>query len=102
LHIATFTKHCTTQLHRWLAQLDTISIIFDQWDTLRLHFQIAADSKCCYSAQQLFDIYNDPEMKLYLLCMSKVLNEVIFVNKAFQAYNADITKLTHYLLQLYK
>ena len=41
-------------------------------------------------------------MKLYLLCMRKVLNEVISVNKAFQASNADVTKLTRDLLQLYK
>jgi len=83
-------------------RLDAITIILDQWDVLRLHFQIAAGSERCYSAQQLFKIYNDPQMKLYLLCMRKVLNEVISVNKAFQASNADVTKLTRDLLQLYK
>jgi len=75
--------------------------ILDQWDALKLHFQLAASTERCYTAQQLCDMFSDICNKLYVLCMRKVLTEVNKMNKAFQAANADVTKLTTDLLQLY-
>jgi len=83
---------------RWLAYLEAIVTILDQCDDLKLHFQLAASTEHCYTAQQLCDMFSDVCNKLYLLCMRKVLTEV---NKVFQAANADVTKLTGDLLQLY-
>jgi hypothetical protein len=90
--------HCET---RWLAREAAESTILDQWDALKLHFQMVASNERCYTAQQLSSMFNDNANKLFLLCLRKFLREVIKVNKLFQSENADVTKLTADLLQLY-
>ena len=46
-------------------------------------------------------MFKDIRNRLYLLCMRKVLNEVVKVNRAFQAGSSgDVTKLLSDLLQL--
>jgi len=45
---------------RWLARLEAINGILDQWDALKMHFEIASDTERCYLAKQLHSAYTDP------------------------------------------
>lgn len=85
---------------RWLARLDAMTVIIDQWDALKVHFEMAASSERCHTARMLSDAYKSPDNKLYMLYTRKLLKEVVKVNTLFQAENADVTKLTHDLLIL--
>ena len=87
---------------RWLARLEAINVILDEWEPLKLHFEMAASKERCYTAQELFDAYKDPQNRLYLLFIRKVLKEVVRVDKIFQSQNADITKITDDLLDMYR
>lgn len=90
--------HCDT---RWLAKVDAITTILDQWDVLQLHFQMAAQTERCYTANQLAQMFADKQNRLYCLCMRQVLKEITKVNKLFQSQFADITKLTDDLLHMH-
>jgi len=85
---------------RWLARLEAISIIIDQWDALKLHFEISASTERCYIAKQLADAYKDVKNKLYILHARKVLKEVVRVNKLYQLENVDVSKITNDLLNM--
>lgn len=87
---------------RWLARLEAMNGILDQWDPLQLHFEMAASTERSHTARVLNDAYKDPQNKLYMLYARKVLKEVVKVNKMFQAEIADITKLTEELLGMYR
>ena len=87
---------------RWLARLEAMNVILDQWDALQLHFEMAASSERCHMARMLNNVYKDPQNKLYLLYARKVLKEVVKVNKMFHAENAYITKLTQEMLNMYR
>ncbi|XP_066985911.1 SCAN domain-containing protein 3-like [Macrobrachium rosenbergii] len=87
---------------RWLSRLEAVCAILDQWDALKLHFNISATSERCHTAHQLSNAYKDPQNKLYLLFVRKTLREVVIVNKLFQGQNVDITKLTEDLLDMYR
>ncbi|KAK4325120.1 hypothetical protein Pmani_004275 [Petrolisthes manimaculis] len=87
---------------RWLARLEAMNAILDQWEALQLHFEMAASNERSHTARVLNDAYKDPQNKLYMLYVRKVLKEVVRVNKMFQAENADITKLTEELLSMYR
>lgn len=50
----------------------------------------------------LSDAYKSSDNKLYMLYTRKLPKEVVKVNTLFQAENADVTKLTHDLLILYR
>ena len=62
---------------RWLARLEAINVIIDQWDALKLHFQLAASTERCHIAKVLRDAYKDPHNELYFLFVRKVLKEVV-------------------------
>ena len=85
---------------RWLADLEAMSVIIDQWDTLQLHFVIAASAERCYIAEQLADAYKNVRNKLYMLHIRKVLKEVSKVNKLYESDNVEVTKITVDLLKM--
>ena len=82
---------------RWLARLDAVSTIIDQYDALKLHFQMAASTERCFVAMQLSNAYNDPQNFLYMF-VRKVTKQVVDVNRLFQSEYVDVTKLTSDLL----
>lgn len=85
-------KVCDT---RWLSAEPAVSRILTQLDGLKMHFDLMRYSEKCYSAEVLFDMYNDPVNKLYLLFIRPVLQEAQHTVKAFQGENVDPTKLQH-------
>ncbi|XP_076028495.1 uncharacterized protein LOC143017594 [Oratosquilla oratoria] len=87
---------------RWSSRLEAIGVILDQWDSLKLHFEMCETSERCYTAKQLIQAYNDPHNKLYLLYVRKVLKEVVRVNTLFQGQNVEVAKLTEDLIDMYR
>lgn len=79
-----------------------MTVIIDQWDALKVHFEMASSRERCHIARMLSDAYKSPDNKLYMLYTRKLLKEVVKVNTLFQAENAEVTKLTHDLLILYR
>lgn len=79
---------------RWLVRLQAVDAILDQWDALKLHFQITESNKeRCYTASQLFRMYYTLENKLFLTFLSNSLKGVTAINKLFQSENVDPVKL---------
>lgn len=69
---------------RWLVRLQAINTILEQWDALKLHFQITRSNKeRCYTAHQLYEMYCTPENKLFLT----------FLSNSFQSESVDPMKL---------
>lgn len=87
---------------RWLARLEAINVILDEWDALKLHFEMASSKERCHISKELANAYKDPQTKLYLLFLRKILKEVVRMNKLFQGQNVDITKITDDLLDMYR
>lgn len=87
---------------RLLARLEAINVILDEWDALKRHFELSASKERCHTAKGLSNAYNDPQNKPYLLFVRKVLKKVVRVNKIFQGQNADITKITEDLMDMYR
>lgn len=79
---------------RWLVRLQAIDSILEQWDALKLHFQITASNKeRCYTASQLHGMFCSSENKLFLAFLSKSLKGVMAMNKLFQSEAVDPLKL---------
>ena len=82
--------------------MKSLALFLDQWDSLKLHFEMCKTSERCYTAKQLSQGYNDPHNKLYLFYARKVLKEVVRVNKLFQGQNVEVAKLTEDLIDMYR
>lgn len=68
--------------------------ILEQWDALKLHFQITESNKeRCYTAHQLYGIYCTPENKLFLTFLSNSLKGVMAMNRLFQSESVDPMEL---------
>lgn len=79
---------------RWLVRLQAVDTILEQWDALKLHFQITeSNNERCYTAGQLHGMYGTQENKLYLTFLSRSLKGVMGLNKLFQSDSADPIKL---------
>ncbi len=83
-------KHSET---RWLSRFEILRKIIDQWEELRLHFQIARSKERCYTAEQLYAMFCDIQNKIFLTFLSSELEAICRLNKAFQSDSADVTKL---------
>lgn len=86
---------------RWLALLAAVQVILEEWDALKLHFERSASYEWCFTARKLGNAYRDPQNKLYLLFVRKVLKEVVKLNTLFHSQNAEVTKVTDLLLDMY-
>lgn len=89
---------------RWLARLNAIETILDQWESLRLHFDMARMSERSdigYKAESLYQMYSDDRNKLYLLFLRHSLKKVIEVNKLFQSESVEPFKLLEDVNELY-
>lgn len=87
---------------RWLSIAPCINRILSQFDELKLHFELVKDTEKNYTAQLLFEMYNDPRNKLYLLFLQPVVNEVNRINKLFQLDQGNPMKLLSELINLYQ
>ena len=87
---------------RRLARLEAVSAIIEQYDVLKLHFQMASSKERCYTTSMIKVAFKDPQNLCYLLFMRKILKEVIMVNRLFQSNQRNIVKLTHDLTSMVK
>ncbi|XP_068212529.1 uncharacterized protein [Palaemon carinicauda] len=87
---------------RWLARLEAVGVIIDQWDDLKMNFELAASNENCHITSILGDGYRDDQNKLYFLFIRKTLMELLKVNKIFQSQTADVTKITQDLISMYR
>ena len=93
------TKVCAT---RWLSIEPAVSRILDQWEELKLHFEVTKSSEHCYMAEVLYSMYSDPQNVLYLTFLKSVLGEVQLAMKAFEGEQVDPLKLLDSLVSLIK
>ncbi|KAL0830039.1 hypothetical protein ABMA28_003497 [Loxostege sticticalis] len=70
---------------RWISIEPAVVRILDQWEELKLLFQVARSSEQCYMAEMLYNMYNDPVNHLYLIYIKPIVQEVQKVNKLFES-----------------
>ncbi|XP_025206232.1 uncharacterized protein LOC112602391 [Melanaphis sacchari] len=85
---------------RWLSIETAVVRIIDQWNELKLHFEISRSKEKCYSAEMLYTLYRDEHNLAYLLFLRPLLGEIQRVNKLFESEYADPTKLGSELISL--
>lgn len=85
---------------RWLSISPAVNRILDQWEPLKIHFELSMLSEKCKSAEYLYEHYNDIRNKLFLLYLRPILKDTNHVVKIFQSDNADPTSLLNELTQL--
>ena len=78
---------------RWLARSNCIKRILDNWDSLKLHFQLASSDCDRYLAKELYNMYSDPINELYLVFAMPILSAFERINLLFQSDRADHGKL---------
>ncbi|EMP27574.1 Mps one binder kinase activator-like 2A [Chelonia mydas] len=69
---------------RWLSVHGCCVRVLDQWDELKLHFQLSKDQPQCYDAELLHQMYCGPVNKLHLQFLTPILHEFSRINKLFQ------------------
>ncbi|CAH2084734.1 unnamed protein product [Euphydryas editha] len=79
-------KICAT---RWISIEPAIARILDQWDELKLHFQMSQTAENCYTATMLYSMFQDQRNKLYLIYLKSVLTEVQQTLKIFEGKGTD-------------
>ncbi|XP_026679178.1 uncharacterized protein LOC108252387 isoform X1 [Diaphorina citri] len=75
---------------RWLARFETVSVIYDQFEILKIYFGLEA--KSCYTAELLSHMFN-AKTKLYLAFLLEMLKKICAINKLFQSEQVDNLKL---------
>lgn len=87
---------------RWLARIEAINTILNQWDLLKVHFNIISNSASekCYVSHSLRDMYKNNEAFIYFHFLKSTLSNVVYLNKLFQSNNVDPLKLLNDLNDL--
>lgn len=85
---------------RWLSRYEALIKILEQWDGLKLHFDMAASKERCYTAEQLSNMLKSKTNLLYMTFLGTYLKPITMANKMFQATNADPLKLLEELNNL--
>nr|CAI5842355.1 unnamed protein product [Callosobruchus analis] len=78
---------------RWLSIASAVLRVQEQWVELKLDFNIMKDEDKCYTAHMLYGMYNDDTNYAYICFLKSNLEDVLKVNKAFEANSDDPTKL---------
>lgn len=68
----------------WLSIESAVSRIYDQWLELKTHFNIVKLSDKCYTAELLYQMYNDDINFAYLSFLKPILGEVQRVNSCLK------------------
>ena len=92
-------KMCDT---RWLSIAPCVQRILDQFNVLKLHFCLSKDVERNYTAELLYQMYNDIANKLYLTFLHPVLIDINRVNKLFQTEKCSPIRLVEDLVVLYR
>ena len=87
---------------RWLSIESAVSRILDQWLELKTFFETVRNAERCYTAETLYNMYNDDKNFAIMSFLRSKLVEVQKVNKLFESSNADPTKLLTELSNLLK
>lgn len=85
---------------RWISIEPAIRRIVEQWDELRLHFNLM--KKSCYSSDLIYNMLCDHSNYCYMVYLKAVLHEVQKVTKCFESEDNDPTKLLDALVLLIK
>lgn len=91
------TKVCAT---RWLSIEPAVTRILDQWEELKLHFELTKTSEHCYMADVLHAMYMDKTNYVYLTFLKSILSEVQVAVKSFEGEHTDPVKLLDNLVHL--
>ena len=87
---------------RWMSRYECITRIIDQWDALKLCFQMASSNdERCYTARQLASMYQDPRNYIMLIFLEGTLKDFSRINKLFELANADVVRLGSDLLDFF-
>lgn len=89
---------------RWLVRLDSIDVVLEEWDELRLHFDVYRKKlrgEAGFKSQQLYEMFSSEENKLYLTFLKHALKNVIGLNKLFQSDSVEPLKLLNDLNDLF-
>jgi hypothetical protein len=78
---------------RWMSRYECIGRIIDQWEALKLCFQMANSDVKCYTARQLFSMYEDDKNYIYLIFLEGTLKDFSRINKLFELADADVVRL---------
>lgn len=62
---------------------------------------LAKDKERCYTADQLYQMYNDRTCKMYLVFLKGILKDVTRVNTFFQSDNVEQIELLEDVTDLY-
>ena len=96
------TKLLQLSTTRWMSRYDCIRRIIDQWEPLKLCFQLASSGQeKCYTARQLASMYQDPKNYVFLVFLEGTLKDFSRVNKLFELSDADVVRLGADLLDFY-
>ncbi|KAK3892503.1 hypothetical protein Pcinc_003734 [Petrolisthes cinctipes] len=87
---------------RWLAIAPCLTRVLQQYDELKLHFEISKHEEMNYTADLLHQMYSDPANKLYQVFLQPVVSQVNRVNKMFEMDHCNVSKLLAELMSLYK
>ena len=87
---------------RWMSRYECITRIIDQWDALKLCFQMASSNdEKCYTARQLTSMYEDPRNFIMLVFLEGTLKDFSRINKLFELADADVVRLGSDLLDFF-
>ncbi|KAL1501402.1 hypothetical protein ABEB36_006726 [Hypothenemus hampei] len=78
---------------RWISIEPAVQRILNQWDSLKVHFEIVRHTQNFYTAELLYAMYNDLSNKVYLTFLHTILDLIQKTNKSFESNSADVTKL---------
>ena len=87
---------------RWLSIAPCVQRLLQQYEELKLHFQVARDEERNYTADLLYQIYYDAENELYLMFLEPILIELNRVNRLFQLDSCSPIKLTDEIVTMYR
>lgn len=87
---------------RWMSRYECITRIINQWDSLKLCFQMAgAAAEKRYTARQLSSMYEGTKNYIYLIFLEGTLKDFSRINKLFELADADVVRLGSDSLDFY-
>lgn len=78
---------------RWLARSNCVKRILDQYEALKLHFELASSHCDKYISRELCNMYSDGVNELYLTFLKPILADFERINLVFQKEEADHARI---------
>lgn len=86
----------------WLSVAPCLNKVLDNYDELKLYFQLAQSQENSYTAEILFHMFDDPVNKLYLSFLQPIINEFSRVYKQIELESGGSHRLAKEFMSLYK